>query len=150
MISEKNQEKIKILDEMSKVQIEQLHNTTLNISKQSFEIKKLCILTLAGVITISLKKETPLPNHLIYFLGVIITILFYIIDAFTYNYQRGLRNKMIIEENEIYKRNYLKNRKKELDKLSLPEAFFNSSQILYYILIVMFLFLEIVTLGMKK
>lgn len=32
---------IKILDEMSKNQIEQLHNTTLNISKQSFEIKKL-------------------------------------------------------------------------------------------------------------
>ena len=32
---------IKILDELSKIQIEQLHNITLSISKQSFEIKKL-------------------------------------------------------------------------------------------------------------
>lgn len=129
---------IKILDELSKIQIEQLHNITLSISKQSFEIKKLYIISLTTLISIFSLK-----NINILFLGCLTTtFLFYIVDSFLYFYQRTLRNKMIIEENKIYERNKIENInfRDSLSKTNLCSAFFNSSQIIYYIIFSILIF----------
>lgn len=134
-------EKIKILDELSKIQIEQLHNTTLSISKQSFEVKKLYIITLTALISIfSFKNIT-----ILFFSCLVVTFLFYIVDSFLYHYQRNLRNNMITEENKIYERNGIDqlNFRKSLSKIELSSAFFNSSQVSYYIVFGVLIFSSI-------
>lgn len=133
--------KIKILDELSKIQIDQLHNITLLISKQSFEIKKLYIITLTTLISIFAFKNV----SILFFSCLIATLLFYIVDSFLYYYQRNLRNNMIIEENKIYKRNSIDqlNFRKPLSNIKLSFAFFNLSQAVYYIVFIVLFFLLI-------
>ena len=133
--------KIKILDELSKIQIDQLHNITLLISKQSFEIKKLYIITLTTLISIFAFKNV----SILFFSCLIATLLFYIVDSFLYYYQRNLRNNMIIEENKLYKRNNIDqlNFRKPLSNIKLSFAFFNLSQAVYYIVFIVLFFLLI-------
>lgn len=134
-----------ILDEQNKKAIEQLHATTLNISGQSFQIKKLCIVTLTSVSAFF--KATNVSGTLLSLasFGIVITLLFYIVDSFMYYYQRNLRKTMIEEENKIYKRNHIKqkNYRKELKNTDYSSAFFNLSHTLYYILIIIFIVLFI-------
>lgn len=134
-------EKYSILDEQSKITIDQLHKTVLNISSQCFEIKKICIITLTTISTlIKAFIKNPSTFEIILFC-FFITILFFIVDAFMYYYQKSLRRLMILEENKIYERHDIEkqNFRKEGDKPDIFYSFFNKSQTLYYILILIFI-----------
>lgn len=91
-------------------EIKELHASILEISKTSFEVKKLCITTI-GIFNGFLLSKLAFNdgNHsidlkLIYIaiaLTISITILFHIIDATTYYYQRKNRKKQMDYKNEI-------------------------------------------------
>lgn len=129
-----------ILDEQNKKTIEQLHATTLNISGQSFQIKKLCIVTLTSVSAFFKAFSVSTALLSLASFGIAITLLFYIVDSFMYYYQRNLRKAMIKEENEIYKRHNINQYyyRKELKNTDYLSAFFNLSHTIYYILIIIF------------
>lgn len=132
-----------IKTEMKKSEIAELHASTLEISKASFEIKKLCITTIGvfcGLFLTKLdfsKQDITLKNNLAILLvtllvGFIIAILFHIIDTTTYYYQRKNRKIQTILKNEIL----LSNRLNPLPEpsLSLLSSIFNASQSMYFTL----------------
>ncbi|MEQ4693307.1 toll/interleukin-1 receptor domain-containing protein [Providencia manganoxydans] len=91
-------------------EIGELHASTLEISKSSFEIKKLCITTIGIFNGFFLSKLTlkgdsvDLDDKLIsiaVIISITITILFHITDATTYYYQRKNRKKQTDYKNEI-------------------------------------------------
>lgn len=84
--------------------IDQLHNATLNFSRNSQSYKKIytSVLTASGSLSI-IMKVSPL-SLVIMVLIMLITILFWIMDASTYYYQENLREKIDIHINEIRKR----------------------------------------------
>jgi len=138
--------KIEIQDELSKIQIDQLHKATMTFSSQSFEVKKFCIVAITTVSTIILGAGKSVLA--VCFSIIIITLLFYTLDAFTYYYQRVLRKRMIEEENAIYTRNAISDMRSALDATSWGNAFFNKSHFMYYTISIIFiaLFLYLVCL----
>ena len=130
-----------IYDELNKLQIDQLHKATINISDNSLETKKLCVAVLSGVVTIlaGINKDKNLSDWIqsVAILGVLISSLFYIVDSFLWYYQKKLRATMIIEENEIRERHGINKRKEDsmCRGLRWLNAFFNGSQTMYYGLI---------------
>lgn len=91
----------KILSELNFVKYNQLHNVTLNISNQCFDIKKnyLTILSLFSTLCVSLITANGinievLNNLKILYCLLIITLSFYLYDSYLYYYQKKLRIKM--------------------------------------------------------
>ena len=128
-----------ILYNLQKNQIDQLHNATLNISKQCFEIKKLCLTIELTALTFTLNFTSNTYDCCLFiaFLGLIIPLIFWILDSLTYYYQDVLRYRMLEIENVVRKKNNLpkeKNRHKRSTCCRLYHSAFNRSQILYCIL----------------
>lgn len=127
----------KIKDEIDSMKINQLHNATINFSKNSLEIKKLLFV----VIGIS----TPLiinlcNNHITGVLFVslyIIIFLFWIFDSYTYYYQKKLRFQMnyyferILNRNRKNVRNTSNFRKNSTCKMVII-SLFNWSHFCFY------------------
>lgn len=138
-----NHEDILIADELNKIQIEQLHKATLNFSGNSLETKKLCVtVEIAALTSITgIYKNLQLEDliGIIKIFAFIVPLLFYLVDIVFYFYQNRLREKMIIEENEIRRRHHLSTRYlKTGSKFSrLLHSVFNKSQIMYWGLIVL-------------
>ena len=130
--------RIQTQDELSKIVIDQLHRSTLNLSSQCFETKKLCVITLTALVTIFLGLKN---NEYIIWVPVmisVITLFFFIIDVSLYYYQVSLSVLMAKEENKIYSRNTISPVPDRTKKYQHPlrKAIFNPSQIFYWILII--------------
>ncbi|HEM8209246.1 TPA: hypothetical protein U2M19_000029 [Providencia rettgeri] len=125
-------------------EVKELHASILEISKSSFEIKKLCITTIGifnGFFLSKLHfsndaKSTDLEIILTsIFATLLITILFHITDATTYFFQRKNRERqsrfkklLSIESNpELF----------NLKETNWISSFFNSSMIMYIIIYLM-------------
>ena len=120
-------------------QIDQLHNATLNISKQCFEIKKLCLTIEVTTLTFTLNITSNIDDCYLYiaFLGLIIPLIFWILDSLTYYYQDKLRYRMLKTENEIrneYGLSMIENKHDRSTFLRLYHSAINLSQTLYCIL----------------
>ncbi len=101
--------KNEIEDNLNKDHIEQYHKAVLSFSNQSFEIKKMCVTVEIGAFTLvsSLFKDNYTDTtfiSLIKVLSLLIPVLFYIVDIYTYFYQDKLRKLMYSEESLICKR----------------------------------------------
>lgn len=127
-----------ILDELNKFEITQLHNATLNFSKQSLQTKKLCATIGIASLTLilGLYHEITGFDNFFYFLislSIIIPSMFYSVDVMLYFYQDRLRGNMIIEENKIRQRHNLELReiKKHNSRYRLLRSLFNESQLIY-------------------
>lgn len=130
-----------IEDSLNLKQIDQLHNATLNFSNNSLETKKLCVTAEIASITllIGLHEKDKITNLLLLIgiSGLIIALLFYIVDVCFYYYQDKLRNAMIKEENKIRDRHKIEQREfGRQDKMCgrVSRSIFNGSQIMYWIL----------------
>lgn len=130
-----------IEDSLNLKQIDQLHNATLNFSNNSLETKKLCVTAEIASITllIGLHEKDKITNLLLLIgiSGLIIALLFYIVDVFFYFYQDKLRTAMIKEENKIRDRHEIGRREfdrrdKMCDRVS--RSILNGSQIMYWVL----------------
>lgn len=134
-----------IEDSLNLKQIDQLHNATLNFSNNSLETKKLCVTAEIASITllIGLHEKDKITNLflLIGISGLIIALLFYIVDVCFYYYQDKLRDTMVKEENKIRCRHSLPvqefNRQTIVGNKICNRVFrslLNGSQIMYWIL----------------
>lgn len=125
-------------------EVKELHASILEISKSSFEIKKLCITTIGvfnGFFLSKLHfsndaKSTDLDIILTsIFATLLITMLFHITDATTYFFQRKNRERqsrfkklLSIENNpELF----------NLNETNWISSFFNSSMVMYIIIYLM-------------
>lgn len=134
-----NREKIDFIN------INELHNSTLEISKQSFEIKKICIATIGALNGFLLSKSNfiyhpEISNHktdeyLILsslLLTFFICVLFHITDGTTYYFQRKNREK----QNEIKNKILLLENSEPIffNKTNIIKSLFNYSMTMYYLL----------------
>lgn len=156
----------KIADELSRMQIDQLHNATLNFSNNSLETKKLCVTAEIAVITIltGMYKGGTIDNFIsIMRISILlIALLFYIVDIFLYYYQDKLRISMIEEENKIRERNGIDKRtyrentafmiicgKTIIDK-RMVRSIFNGSQIMYWVLAILSIVIPMIPIPFLK
>ncbi|GKV90984.1 hypothetical protein PEC301619_29660 [Pectobacterium carotovorum subsp. carotovorum] len=138
-------------------EVKELHASILEISKSSFEMKKLCITTI-GVFNGFFLSKLNFPNDAkssgldIIFISIyatlLITMLFHITDATTYFFQRKNRERqsrfkklLSIENNpELF----------NLKETNWMISFFNSSMIMYIIIyLIMFIALSYLTNSTK-
>lgn len=136
----------------------QLHSVVLNFSINSMELKKMCVTTLVAVVTIlfAFFKDKPVTYIMIRNTcwGLFaITVLFYLVDVYTYYYQKKLRDIMSDLESQI-KDLYVdinsqcdaasdnpdccikcKNRKKFIIRLKI--SLLNWSNLIYYLIAIL-------------
>ena len=133
-----------IQNEMDRVQLDQLHQVVLQLSKNCFEIKKLCVTVLisASVLVSSfISKQLDLS---LFVGGAIIIVFFYILDSQSYYYQEKIQLRMRYVANEILRRSSLQ---VELPGVGMPfsqerlatnrlfHAFLNPSMSFYAVLV---------------
>ncbi|WP_195238109.1 hypothetical protein ACSXBP_11365 [Clostridium perfringens] len=138
------------LDELDMENYRQLHNVVLKFSNNSIEIKKMFIATLTTIATILFtffKENLSMDIILIYIFlaAIIVTLLFLMIDAYTYYYQSKLR---IIMKNIVidikFRNNIIFNLKHEQIRkfhLLLKSVFNFSNNIYYFIILLSTLYL---------
>ena len=119
-------------DELDWNAVEQLHESTLQISNSCFEFKKLCV-GLIGIIVAALIKFGDNETHiLVFLLPLIISIGFWICDSTAYYYQKKNRSLMNKTLNGIAVRNQAIGDALPTDTPQWKQAFFNPSMALYY------------------
>ena len=122
-------------DELDWVEVEQLHTATVEISKNCFEYKKLCI-TLLGIGAALMIKFAPDPFTSVNFgVALLICLGFWLADSTAFYYQRSIRKVMSSKMSDIAARNKLSAYNRESVENSKVRALFNSSMTLYYTLI---------------
>jgi hypothetical protein len=124
-------------DELNWIQIEQLHNATRGLSKQSFEIKKICLTLEIATLTLIAKFLENNIDLSLFVAGLIIPVFFYLLDAMTYFYQDKLRGLMIKEENSIRARYQETEKDNPHNSKRLFRSFFNNSHWIYFALVVL-------------
>lgn len=124
-----------IEDKIAWKKIDQLHNATVNFSKNSLEIKKLLfvVIGISTPLIINL-SDNKLDTSLFVSLYIIL-IPFWIFDSYTYYYQKKLRAAMDSFFIEIKNRN--SNRANDLSeeisqKKQIQRALFNLSHLCFY------------------
>lgn len=75
-------------------ELDQLHNVTLQFSKNSLEIKKIYISLIIGVTTLFIKINESKLDISLYIIISAISILFWFLDSQNYYYQEKLRHRM--------------------------------------------------------
>jgi hypothetical protein len=119
-------------DELDWNAVEQLHESTLQISNSCFEFKKLCV-GLIGIIVAALIKFGDNGTHiLVFILPLIISIGFWICDSTAYYYQKKNRSLMNKTLNGIAARNQAIGDTLPTDTPQWKQALFNPSMALYY------------------
>lgn len=119
-------------DELDWNAVEQLHESTLQISNSCFEFKKLCV-GLIGIIVAALIKFGDNGTHIwVFILPLIISIGFWICDSTAYYYQKKNRSLMNKTLNGIAARNQAIGDALPIDTPQWKQALFNPSMALYY------------------
>lgn len=81
-------------NELDRMQLDQLHNVVLELSKNCFELKKLCVTILVSAATV-ISTFTEKKLDLSFFVGgAVIIVFFYVADAQSCYYQRKIRLRM--------------------------------------------------------
>lgn len=75
-------------------ELDQLHNATLQFSKNSLEIKKIYIGLITGATTLFIKINENKLDTSLFLIILFISILFWFLDAQNYYYQEKLRHRM--------------------------------------------------------
>lgn len=125
------QEKIKeieykktLRDEIDLKIVDQLHGITAQMSNFCFETKKFCLTTetfaLPFIYKISGDKLYPVA-----YAAIIIPIIFWLLDAMSYHYQRKIRSKMQILINDLTKKENIFLGKNDLTPTKIIEDGFN-------------------------
>lgn len=124
-------------------EIEQLHESTIQISGRCFEYKKLCV-GIIGVLCAALIKfnKGELDLQLLVYVAVFTALGFWICDATAYYYQK--RNRSIMNDKFllIARRNNCHHGLSALDNASWFESFFNISMLLYFYIFIICLALK--------
>lgn len=110
--------------------IDQLHNATINFSKNSLEIKKLLFVVI-GILTPLIINQCG--NHITraLFISLYITIfLFWIFDSYTYYYQKKLRFQMDLYFKQILDKNENIQQKNKFKMIII--SLFNWSHFCFY------------------
>lgn len=112
----------------------QLHESTLQISKSCFEFKKICVGLIGAVLAVLVKISGNQLNNSYFFIPLLVCCGFWIADSSAYYFQR--RNRIIMNEklDAIADRNAIENYEPESLSVSLLGALFNYSMSLYYAL----------------
>jgi len=122
-------------DELNWVEIDQLHTATIEISKNCFEYKKLCIGLLGVGAALIIKFSNDPLTHLNFSVAVFICFGFWLADSTAFYYQRSIRKVMGAKMLAISERNQISGYEhKEIDVSKLG-ALFNASMTLYYALL---------------
>lgn len=120
------------LKELTIIEVNQLHNATLQLSKQSFDIKKICVTVNVSV----LSYMVSIKHSFIMCVGVLfcITFFFYLVDVMTYFYQRRLRKAMNDKLDSIKSESGISVNSICNDRFCfLLKAFINASHFIYYL-----------------
>lgn len=122
-------------DELDWKDVNQLHEAILQISKSCFEYKKLCVGFLGVAMAFMIKLTDTSIDHSLFFVGLVISIGFWIADSTAYYYQRKVRSILDNRMRDIAKRNNYFPYNRTSTEASWWKAFFNTSMSLYYVLI---------------
>lgn len=121
--------------------IQQLHNATLQFSKNTMEIKKLFVTVIIAFFTIvsGLEKQVFEGRTQIMIL-LILTLLFWGLDAQSYYYQKKLRDQINELENLLMGKKYICHKRRGCK--DLLQSSFNASMFIYYICILLLLIIR--------
>jgi hypothetical protein len=131
-------------DEMDRLQLDQLHKVVLELSKNCFELKKLCITVLVSASVLIATFTHDSLNVSFFVGGAIIVGFFYIADVQSYYYQEKIRIRMKDIANEMADR---ANPKIQIAGVGMPisqagikktriqHAFLNASMLFYALLL---------------
>jgi hypothetical protein len=126
-----------IEDNLTWKTMDQLHNATSNFSKQSFEIKKICLTLEVAALTLIGNFVNSKLDLALFVTGLIIAVLFYLLDVMTYYYQTQLRGKMLRVENEYRLRHQMTEKVNDFFNKPILRSFFNWSHWIYGAIIVL-------------
>lgn len=126
------------LDEIDFSKAEQMHAATLQISKTSFDFKKLCVSFLGATMAFIINFTNTKIDHILFVVGLVLILGFWISDATGYYYQRRLRYRIEERFQEIAIRNQAEYSSR-VEKPTAWKSLFNHSMWLYYILGFLFL-----------
>lgn len=127
-----------LLNELDKTDIDQIHKAVLQISSNCFELKKLCATVLVSAGTL---LSTFLGWHINRALvcgGLIITAFFWVLDAQSFYYQRKLRDRMDLLNNNIRGRSGLHGSRANGLLVGKWQSLFNESMVFYLTLAFIF------------
>ena len=124
-------------DELNWVEIEQLHTATVEISKNCFEYKKLCIGLLGVGAALIIKFSSEPLAHLNFSIAMLVCFGFWLADSTAYYYQRSIRKAMANKMFAVASRNQISDYEYKEISLSILGALFNGSMILYYALLIL-------------
>lgn len=137
-------------DDLTWKTIDQLHNATSNFSKQSFDIKKVCLTVEVAAMTLIGNFVDDKLDLALFVAGLIIPLIFYFLDCTTYYYQDSLRGKMIKEENLFRARYGLSIKDNPHESRKIFRSVLNWSHWIYLALIILDLILLFVFRGVLK
>ncbi|MGK0150233.1 hypothetical protein [Pseudomonas putida] len=133
-------------DEIDWSSVEQYHESTMQISNQCFEYKKLCVGALGIIIAAMLKLGQGTTPLLLSLTCLFISIGFWMCDATAYYYQRVNRQKILDLQTKISNRNTGNATPSTVLPNSWGAAIFNKSMLLYIYCSIIFLLIMLVTI----
>jgi hypothetical protein len=81
-------------DAMDRLQLDQLHSVVLQLAKNCFELKKLCVTVIVSAATLVVTFTEHRIDLAFFIGGAIIILFFYVADAQSYYYQEKIRIRM--------------------------------------------------------
>ncbi len=133
-------------DELDWSSVEQYHESTMQISNQCFEYKKLCVGALGIIIAAMLKLGQDATPLLLSLTCLFISIGFWMCDATAYYYQRVNRQRILELQTKISNRNTGNSQASPVLSNSWGAAIFNKSMLLYIYCSTIFLLIMLVTI----
>ncbi|MCF5511886.1 MULTISPECIES: hypothetical protein [Pseudomonas] len=135
-------------DELDWSSVEQYHESTMQISNQCFEYKKLCVGALGIIIAAMLKLGTDTTPLLLSLTCLFISTGFWMCDTTAYYYQRVNRQKILNLQTKISNRNTGESIAPPILPNSWNAAIFNKSMLLYIYCSTIFVLIMLATIIM--
>lgn len=123
-------------DELDWNRVDQLHESTLQISNSCFEFKKLCIGLIGIIAAASIKFGDEEISSFIFLISLIISIGFWTCDSTVYYYQKKNRSLMNKIMNDLAARNQVDGEALVAIVPKWKYSFFNTSMVLYYYIVI--------------
>ncbi|EKO3961195.1 hypothetical protein F2K62_002447 [Vibrio fluvialis] len=130
-MSENVDNKTKCADEIDRATIDQIFESTLQISNQCFEYKKLCVTVLGVIVAALLKIDTPTSFTTIAIVVMVIGIGFWLCDSIAYFYQKKNRSVMNKITHRIQDRHLIECTDEPSKPVGWYAAILNTSMVLY-------------------
>nr|PMI78055.1 hypothetical protein BCU37_20615 [Vibrio splendidus]PMJ93373.1 hypothetical protein BCU10_10520 [Vibrio splendidus]PMK54397.1 hypothetical protein BCT96_08240 [Vibrio splendidus] len=121
----------KCSDEIDRAAIDQIFASTLQISNQCFEYKKLCVTVLGVIVAALLNIDKPTSFTSIAIIVMVIGIGFWLCDSIAYFYQKKNRSVMDRITHKIQDRHLIECVDEPSKPVSWYMAIFNASMALY-------------------